>query len=885
MHSSAFQSLAASLRSVVLAGAACLMAAARAQQVPVAVTPVDRSAANGETIEMSAFTVSGKADDGYRSIHTTSGSRTVENLKDVANSISIMNRELIEDLAVTSMAELSEFAITGERNPDPQNQEQYVFRGIVNSYQLRDGFIWYLPVDAFNLERAEILRGPNAFLYGEADPGGSLNQLTKRAGGRESTRMRLMAGSFDLYRAEIDSQRFLTASKNLSLRANAVYQRSGSQINYVKRDFHGVALAIQYKPFKNTTVDVTYEFGDAKENRATTMLLDRFSTTELNNATSAVSNTVGGPTYFSGLGRVYNTVNTRISSGLNVFHGDESLLAREINFDGPDATFNTDSQALNISVEQRVGRNLTLQATFNLQDSNADRMSVAGNFNGIYVDRNATLPDGTPNPYLNQYYTERYFQRRVRSNIVRDWRLSGVYDLDLKFTKQRIIGTVLQHQDNPTQVVYSEFVEIGSPAFSGTLTNADTTAAHSANSTILQRNYFRRRHYLIDGDAASLTAQSATGGVPTRMFIDPAANGGNAGRTVDRRFYSPSFGLGSAGSYFKGRVRSMIGWRKDAFNSRVARTYYNPVTDSEFDAPGKPRTFTNTELSAYNFGGVVHLTKWLSASVNYAESYRISLGVGADGLLPGTKQGLPTGDGYEAGLRWSFLGGRLESNWTYYTTNQLRNRDVPAPTANLMTELMAIFPDLNQSGRDTQTVNSSGLEFETVATLTNSLTLTWNLATNEVETQDTIPELRGLQAAAAAQNRPTPLTDAFVATIVDGTPVRGYTKVRSNLFGRYRVREGALKGLSLGGGFQYRDRTFLGNLDRNRDGFAEMQWARGYTLWNGMVGYSTRLWNHPVNFALNVNNIFDKDYLRAGSLTGASWGIGRTYRFSTNVSF
>src|SRR5689334_19909276 len=65
-------------------------------------------------VVLSIFQVTGDRDEGYRSTQTISGSRTLENLRDIPNSISIMNRELIEDLNATTVSELSAFAVTGE---------------------------------------------------------------------------------------------------------------------------------------------------------------------------------------------------------------------------------------------------------------------------------------------------------------------------------------------------------------------------------------------------------------------------------------------------------------------------------------------------------------------------------------------------------------------------------------------------------------------------------------------------------------------------------------------------------------------------------------------------------------------------------------------------
>lgn len=840
--------------------------------------------AQEETLEMSVFVVSGAKDEGYRSTQTVSGSRTVEDLKDIANSISIYNRELIDDLQVTTIAELSEFGITGERNPDPTLQERFVFRGVVNNFQLRDGFIWYLPVDTFSIERVELLRGPNAFLYGEAGPTGSINQMTKRATTtRDFATARLTAGSYGLLRSEGDINRRI--GKTLAVRANVAWQDSEGFQHHVYRRFKGLALAGRWQPFRGTSVDVAYEGGTIRENRAMNMLSERFTTTALNNTTASLTNTAGGVTLVPSLNNaIYEMTGTRVSTGLYALYPDEALQPRWLNTQGPDLPYRYNYHSLSANIEQRVGKNLTLQAAFNWQESfrYIDNVSGTGS-RAIYLDVNPTLPGGAANPNFGKYYTEYYHRRTNGGNIVRDVRLSAVYDLKLPFTTQRLIATGLQHQDNPFQVVYSEYVDATSASFKGSLINANTLAAFSTNTTTLTRNYFYRRLYLADGDAPSLTAWNT---VPGRsvMRYDPSANG-TAGRTVDRRFYTPAYGFGSSGSYFGGRVRTMVGWRHDAFNSNVSRSFYNPVTNEEYRLAERPMEPTDTKLSAYNLGGVWHMTKWVSPFFNWAESYSISYGIGSDTYKIGTVEGLQSGDGFESGLRWSLLDGKLESNWTYYETDMKGDRNEPSPDTNVKNELAALFSDFNTSGRDLQTVRSKGYEFETLANLTRNWTLTFNFGSNKVVTSETLPFLRGFQARARQENKPTPLLDAFLDTVKDGTPLRGYTKLRGNLITRYTFTGDLLKGLSVGGGAQYRHQTFLGNLDMDRDGSAEMIWAPGYTVWNLFVGYSTKVWGRNTSYQLGVANLFDKDFYRANTLNAGSWNPGRTFRFSATVRF
>src|SRR5262245_33268481 len=120
-----------------------LAASASAQSV----TTSTATARTDDAVTLSVFTVTDEKDIGYESMHTTAGMRTVQELKNVANSISIMNSQLIEDVAALNIEEMSRWFVTGEQSPDPAQPNQLIFRGVRNSFALRNGWIWYSPMD------------------------------------------------------------------------------------------------------------------------------------------------------------------------------------------------------------------------------------------------------------------------------------------------------------------------------------------------------------------------------------------------------------------------------------------------------------------------------------------------------------------------------------------------------------------------------------------------------------------------------------------------------------------------------------------------------------------------------------------------------------------
>src|SRR5690606_23822119 len=114
----------------------------------------------------------------------------------------------------------------------------------------------------------------------------------------------------------------------------------------------------------------------------------------------------------------------------------------------------------------------------------------------------------------------------------------------------------------------------------------------------------------------------------------------------------------------------------------------------------------------------------------------------------------------------------------------------------------------------------------------------------------------------------------------NGTPIPGFTKIRSNLLTNYRFQNGPLKGFAVGGGVSYRDKGYRGNYDLNRDGVAEELWSPGYTLAHLMIGYRTQMLGRRTTLGSKINNLFDKNSYRSSRLGSGVWGDGRSFRVS-----
>ncbi len=854
-----------------------------------------------DTVKLSVFTVTSEKNTGYQSLQTTSGMRTVQELKNVANSISIVNSELIADTGATSLMEVSKYFVSGEASPNPNGFQQTISRGIPsNSGALRNGWYWYSPQDSYAMERIELLRGPNAFLYGESAMGGMTNQVTKRGlFTRDFTRVKVTGGGgglfpggdvkdYNLRRAELDVNRILLDNK-LAFRLASVVSNGNGWVDNASSKIRGLYAALSYRPFRSTTVEVMVEHGNTTNVRSQGLFTDQFSYTTKTTLTNA-----NGLLYVPATGQLYRASGQVRSAGSGLTITDPTLVPKGFQVTGPNNTQKDNFNSFSIEVTQNVGKNLHLMLSGNAYQR---KTNLYGNPVGqaIYRDLSPTLPNGAVNPNFNKLFTEYHRQDVISGNIVRDMRLSAVYDLNTSWMKQQIVVSAQQHQDTPLAQAgpkFGEFIDPANPNFIGTIDPAVSVAATAANRATLTNNRFYRRYYLSDGNTGQITGDMGGRLGVSSWYSDLVGGAAGATNATYRRFYIPSVSVGASGSYFKEHLFTLVGFRQDHFNMRTENGVVQALPNYKWSntyIPGQANPevqWLNSKADGANYGGVLRVNDTIAFSWNHGKSFQISVGDGAGLYTPGKVQEIGTGEGQDASMRLTLFGGRLEVNTTYYENFSPNARISPAPPTAILDEQTAIFGTaFNRAGTDYQTLNTTGWELEAVANITRNWRLLLNAATNELAITNRLPELKGFQAQAKTLNKATPLLDAFLLTFPEGLPSAGYTKARANLFTRYDFTRGDLKGLYVGGGVNWRQPTFRGNVIQVQGGTAVPLWSPSYTVVNLLAGYGTKLFKHSVNFALNVDNVLDKSYYATTASNVASWGAPRNFRFSTMIDF
>lgn len=183
-------------------------------------TTTKTPASADETVRLSDFIVTEDKDNGYRATNTIAATHINTELKNVPFNLQVITPEFIKDIAAYDVQSALEYVPGVTASADTGG----TIRGFASSWTERNGFEWFDPDDVVNVERVEVVRGPNAVLYGQGQPGGLLNFITKRpVFGQKIEHVDFSVGSFAFQRQSID---YNDSQGNMAVRLLAANYKS-----------------------------------------------------------------------------------------------------------------------------------------------------------------------------------------------------------------------------------------------------------------------------------------------------------------------------------------------------------------------------------------------------------------------------------------------------------------------------------------------------------------------------------------------------------------------------------------------------------------------------------------------------------------------------------
>ncbi|MEO1340007.1 MAG: TonB-dependent siderophore receptor, partial [Cyanobacteria bacterium J06635_13] len=112
----------------------------------------------------------------------------------------------------------------------------------------------FAPLSANDLERVEVLKGPASILFGQGEPGGIINLVTKKPLDEPFYSASFSAGNFDTYEGAIDLSGPLNESKTVKYRLNVSYENYESFRDFVNGERFLVSPTLAWDIGENTSI-------------------------------------------------------------------------------------------------------------------------------------------------------------------------------------------------------------------------------------------------------------------------------------------------------------------------------------------------------------------------------------------------------------------------------------------------------------------------------------------------------------------------------------------------------------------------------------------------------------------------------------------------------
>jgi catecholate siderophore receptor len=197
---------------------------------------------------------------GYQALRTSTATRTDTPLRDVPQSVAVTTQQAIRDLSMQNLQDVLRYTPGAGFAQGEGNRDTPVLRGNATTASLfvdgiRDDVEYYR--DLYNVERVEVLLGPNAMIFGRGGAGGVVNRVTKQADWNRIREVRLQAGSFDNRRATFDIGQGIT--ENAAFRVTGLYEDSGSYRDGVEIRRHGINPTFAFRAGNGTAFRIGYE--------------------------------------------------------------------------------------------------------------------------------------------------------------------------------------------------------------------------------------------------------------------------------------------------------------------------------------------------------------------------------------------------------------------------------------------------------------------------------------------------------------------------------------------------------------------------------------------------------------------------------------------------
>lgn len=221
------------------------------------------SSSNEDVVTLQEFTVSSTAVSEYTSSESTTGTRIASSIRDLPFKVSVVTGEFMDDFNATEFRE--QMAYTSNVVGYETISTGYMLRGFDADVQLRNGFRRIGLIDKVNIERAEVIKGPAASIYGAVFPGGTINFVTRKPRIRHEDRLTITTGTNDSHRVQASTTGPLGSSGKLFYRIDGALDERHYDQDFKFRYQGTISGQLLWRPSVNTSFHLEAEFLERRE--------------------------------------------------------------------------------------------------------------------------------------------------------------------------------------------------------------------------------------------------------------------------------------------------------------------------------------------------------------------------------------------------------------------------------------------------------------------------------------------------------------------------------------------------------------------------------------------------------------------------------------------
>ena len=263
-----------SFRKSLLAGCALLAAVRSLHAQDLVRSPDGSTSSTSATAERIVITGEALDENVYYAPDATGATKTDTPLIETPQSVTVINQAQIQAQQAQSLNQTLRYA------PGVQS-EQYGLENLYDFFQIRGfsanangvfrdglqlnsgvGFASFR-LEPYGAERIEVVRGPDSVLYGQSNPGGIVNYVSKLPLSERHQEVEFDAGSFDEYQGKFDLTGPVAKEGllgNVDYRLTGLVRESGTQIDYKPNDRLFFAPALTWHIDKNTTLTLLGQY-------------------------------------------------------------------------------------------------------------------------------------------------------------------------------------------------------------------------------------------------------------------------------------------------------------------------------------------------------------------------------------------------------------------------------------------------------------------------------------------------------------------------------------------------------------------------------------------------------------------------------------------------